>query len=204
MSNDELFELVAVLTAKNMALEEEIKRLNKQTDQLIKDLNECNAECSLLDESYLDHSQYPSMEEEAKNVLDEDDSDYYPPHPGYVPGDPVGEELRELIEGDDDDSDWNYPNHYSDPKSVEVDLLHKINALKSKVVELGESIWKRVGNQQEFYLANKSKIEELDRWTVSQSELADRVSELDQRLKGTNYELVKVKKLLIEEEEDNG
>ena len=30
MEKDELFKLVAVLTAKNTALEEEIKRLNKQ------------------------------------------------------------------------------------------------------------------------------------------------------------------------------
>ena len=40
MSKIELFELVAVLTAKNMALEREIKRLEKQTNRLWEDLKE--------------------------------------------------------------------------------------------------------------------------------------------------------------------
>ena len=167
MSNDELFELVAVLTAKNMALEGEIKRLEKQTDRLWEDLKEYE-----------------------KGQDEEFDFDY------------DAEVLREEIEqtnldhspSEDDDSDWNYPNFYSDPKSVEVDLFHKISALESKVVELGESIWKRVRTNEEVYLANKSKI----------VDLYSSYEELDSRLKGTNYELVKVKKLLIEEEEDNG
>ena len=158
MSNDELFELVAVLTAKNMALEEEIKRLNKQTDRL-----------------------WETLKEYEKDQDEEFDFDY-------------GEDPRVLDElKAEDDSDY-YPNHYSDPKSVEVDLLHKINALESKVVELGESIWKRVRTNEEVYLANKSKIEELDQ----------KFNSINSRLKGTNYELVKIKKILIEEEEDNG
>lgn len=40
MEKEELFELVAVLTAKNIALEEEIERLCKQTDRLWEDLKE--------------------------------------------------------------------------------------------------------------------------------------------------------------------
>ncbi len=119
MSNDELFELVAVLTAKNMALEEEIKRLNKQTDRLWEDLKEY---------------------EKDQNVDEYEDDD-----------------VDDLVSP----SDY-YPNHYSDPKSVEVDLSHKI--------------------------------EELDQ----------KFNSINSRLKGTNYELVKIKKILIEEEEDNG
>ena len=125
MSNDELFELVAVLTAKNMALEEEIKRLNKQTDRLWEDLKE-----------------------------------------------------YEKDQNDDEEFDFDYPNHYSDPNSAATDLSQKINAvnarlkgtsskvveLESKVVELGEGIWERVN--------------ELDRWAVAQGELQDRVNEL--------------------------
>lgn len=149
MKKDELLELVVALTAKNIALEEQIKSYERGLQHV---------------------NEY------------EDDSDYYPPHPGYVPGDPVGEELRELIEGDDDDSDWNYPNHYSDPKSVEVDLLHKINALETKVVDLGQSIWERVSElEQRVHMfdldyaqikSNKSKIKEL-------ANLEDKVDELD-------------------------
>ena len=44
MEKDELFELVAVLTAKNTALEKEIERLCKQTDRLWEDLKEYQEE----------------------------------------------------------------------------------------------------------------------------------------------------------------
>ena len=68
MEKDELFKLVAVLTAKNTALEEEIKRLNKQTDRLWEDLKEYEKDQDdvdyLDDDDYLDDSQYPSMEDE--------------------------------------------------------------------------------------------------------------------------------------------
>ena len=60
MERQELLELVASLNAKNMALEEEIKRLEKQTDRLIKEWNDEE------DERY-----YPSEMEEARDVLDE-------------------------------------------------------------------------------------------------------------------------------------
>ena len=52
MEKDELFKLVAVLTAKNTALEEEIKRLNKQTDRLWEDLKEYEKDQD--DDDYLD------------------------------------------------------------------------------------------------------------------------------------------------------
>ena len=103
----------------------------------------------------------------------------------------ISEQVEDKMSGDDD-SDWNYPNFYSDPKSVEVDLFHKISALETKTVELGEAIWKRVRTNEEVYLANKSKIEELDQ----------KFDSINSRLKGTNYELVKIKKILIEDEEE--
>ena len=123
MSNDELFELVAVLTAKNMALEEEIKRLEKQTDRLREDLNQ---------------------------------------------------------KIDDEEFDFDYPNHYSDPNSASTDLLHKINALESKVVELGESIWKRISRLEASYSLMNGKVYSF------------------------GLDISKLKKILIEEEEDNG
>ena len=56
MEKDELFKLVAVLTAKNTALEEEIKRLNKQTDRLWEDLKEYEKDQD--DDDYLDDDDY--------------------------------------------------------------------------------------------------------------------------------------------------
>ena len=65
MKKDELLEIIAVLTAKNTALEKEVERLCKQTDRLWEDLKEYEK----------DQDEY------------EDDSDYYPPNPSFVPGD---------------------------------------------------------------------------------------------------------------------
>ena len=70
MEKDELFELVVALTAKNMALEEQIKSYDQQLDIAVKKLNDCINDGDYEDDDY-----------------DEDDSDYYPPHPSFVPGD---------------------------------------------------------------------------------------------------------------------
>lgn len=71
MKTEELFELVVMLTTKNMALEAEIKRLEKQTDRLVEDLNACNE-----DEEHDYYDRLASIEREAIieqeiNVLDE-------------------------------------------------------------------------------------------------------------------------------------
>jgi hypothetical protein len=72
MEKDELFELVVALTAKNIALEEQIKSFDEQLDIAVKKLNAC----------INDGEEFDYDEDE-----DEDDSDYYPPHPSFVPGD---------------------------------------------------------------------------------------------------------------------
>ena len=89
----------------------------------------------------------------------------------------ISEQVEDKMSGDDD-SDWDYPNFYSDPKSVEVDLFRKISALETKTVELGEAIWKRVSGLEKDCSINYNKVYALD------------------------LEITKLKKILIENEED--
>ena len=88
----------------------------------------------------------------------------------------ISEQVEDKMSGDDD-SDWNYPNFYSDPNSVETDLLHKINSLETKVVDLGQSIWERVSGLESSYSVTSNKVHAF------------------------GLEITKLKKILIEEEE---
>jgi hypothetical protein len=80
MKKDELFELVVVLTAKNMALEEQIKSYD-QTLLDIEQLNACNNDCDCEDD--YDEELEKAREIESRMLLDEDededDSDFTPP-----------------------------------------------------------------------------------------------------------------------------
>ena len=70
MKTEELFELVVMLTAKNMALEEDLKAIEESYHKVVKKLHdERIEEMELEDED--DSDYYPSMEEEARDVLDE-------------------------------------------------------------------------------------------------------------------------------------
>ena len=70
MKTEELFELVVTLTAKNMALEEDLKAIEESYHKVVKKLHdERIEEMELEDED--DSDYYPSMEEEARDVLDE-------------------------------------------------------------------------------------------------------------------------------------
>ncbi len=68
MERQELLELVASLNAKNTALEEEIKRLEKQTDRLWEDLKEYNKDDEEFDFDY--------DEEDRQAVFNAEDSNY--------------------------------------------------------------------------------------------------------------------------------
>jgi chaperonin cofactor prefoldin len=68
MERQELLELVASLNAKNTALEEEIKRLEKQTDRLWEDLKEYNKDDEEFDFDY--------DEEDRQAVFNAEDPNY--------------------------------------------------------------------------------------------------------------------------------
>jgi len=70
MEKDELFELVVMLTVKNMDLEKEIKRLNKQTDRLWEDLKEYQKDQDEEFDFDYDENNYSSAREEARDLLE--------------------------------------------------------------------------------------------------------------------------------------
>ena len=156
MERQELFEFTAMLAAKNMALEEEIKRLEQQLDEAVKTVNAYNDH---FEDDYdyddevpdYDENNYPSMEEEAENVLDK------------------------IIKQD-------YEANCMHEKDVELNqklnsINARLNGTNSRVVELE----KRMAMSDLEYSELKSKILELDRWTVAQANLADRVSTLEEK-----------------------
>lgn len=157
MEKDELFELVVVLTAKNMALEEEIKRLKKQTDRLIDDLNEYNRDDEEFDFDYDDDLDVP----------DYDENNYC-----------ARKDARELLDGIEEQD---YEANCLHEKDVE--LIQKFNAINSRlsgtnsrVVELE----KRVHMFDLDYAEIKSKVLDLDSWNVAKA-LHDRVTELEEK-----------------------
>ena len=127
MERQELLELVISLTVKNMDLEKEIKRLNKQTDRLWEDLKE--------------------YEKDQDEEFDFDyDDDYSPSSDLDVP----------------DYDENNYPSVESSQKINSINA--RLNGTNSRVVEL------------------EKRVQELDRWAVAQSNLADIVSELEEKV----------------------
>ncbi len=72
MKTEELFELVVVLTAKNMALEEDLKAIEESYHKVVKKLHDERIEEMQLEDEDDEHDYYASMEEEEEdNVLDE-------------------------------------------------------------------------------------------------------------------------------------
>ena len=137
MEKDELFKLVAVLTAKNRALEERIKDYDEQLDIAVKKLNDCNDEIYKLEleivklgtsldtavkEQYedipdYDERYYPSMEEDARDVLDEIEEEKE--REKYEAASRQAE-LEEAREEDDLFKDWTPPS-YEDVVDPECD-----------------------------------------------------------------------------------
>ena len=70
MKTEELFELVAVLTAKNMSLEEDLKAIEESYHKVVKKLHDERIEKMELEDED-DSDYYPSEMEEARDVLDE-------------------------------------------------------------------------------------------------------------------------------------
>lgn len=161
MKTDELFELVVVLTAKNMALEKEIKRLEKQTHRLWEDLKEYEKD---QDEDFdFDYNEDPRVLDELRAGYEYDD-DYSPSSDLDVPDydentyPSMEEEARNVL---DEIERQNYEDNCLHEKDVE--LIQKFNSINAKLSQF------------------ESKILELDRWTVAQANLADRVSELEEK-----------------------
>jgi|TARA_R100000084_G_C4608232_1_gene126701 uncharacterized coiled-coil DUF342 family protein len=149
MKKDELLEIIAVLTAKNTALEKEVERLCKQTDRLWEDLKEYEK----------DQDEY------------EDDSDYYPPNPSFVPGD--DDPAYPYNEPDGISKD------IAVMQIEIRDLNHKVEKLEKRMTasEGLEELRNEATNLEFSEL--KSEIRELNRWAVTPTELADKVDELD-------------------------
>ena len=74
MERQELLELVASLNAKNTALEEEIKRLEKQTDRLWEDLKEYNKDDEEFDFDYDEEDRQAVFNAEDPNYPTGDDN----------------------------------------------------------------------------------------------------------------------------------
>ena len=130
MEKDELLELVAGLTLKNMALKDEIKRLKVQLDKAVKTINAYNDHFEDDDDEYDDEDYYPSEMEEGRDVLDQ-------------------------IEKQDHEANCLHEK--------DIELIQRFNSINAKLSQF------------------ESKILDLDRWTVAQANLADRVSELEEK-----------------------
>lgn len=169
MKREELFELVAVLTAKNMALEEEIKRLNKQTHRLWEDLKEYEELQNEYDEEFdFDYDEDPRVLEELKAGYEYDD--YSPSSDLDVP----------------DYDENNYPSMEEEAKNVLDEIIkqdYEANCIHEKDVELNQRVAeleKRVRMFDLDYAELKSKVLDLDSWNIAKA-LHDRVTELEEK-----------------------